>query len=154
MGNPHQLTARSRRKAAAAPSRSWQRTALYGAGTVSMLFISMASSLSLWIALPWAFLGWSPTLVTSGSMEPLVTPGDVVMIRPVTPDELVPNTVVLYDRPDTGRIMTTSPGVTSGSIEPEVTRVGDQSRKPHGRAIHSDRLLAMEIISMLTVPAP
>jgi signal peptidase I len=70
-----------------------------------MLLISMASSLSLWIALPWAFLHWSPTLVTSGSMEPLVAPGDIVMIRSVTPEELVPNTVVLYDRPDTGRVL-------------------------------------------------
>jgi signal peptidase I len=70
-----------------------------------MLLISMVSSLSLWIALPLVFLHWSPTLVTSGSMEPLVSPGDVVMIRPVTPEELVPNTVVLYDRPDTGRVL-------------------------------------------------
>ncbi len=70
-----------------------------------MLIISMASSLSLWIFLPWGFLGWSPTLVTSGSMEPLVTPGDVVMIRPVTAEEILPNTVVLYDRPDTGRVL-------------------------------------------------
>ena len=54
----------------------------------------------------------------------------------------------------TGRIMTTSPGVTRGSIEPEVTRVGDQPRKPQGRAIHSERLLAIEMISMLIVPAP
>jgi signal peptidase I len=88
-----------------APGKTWQRTVLYGAGTISMLIISMASSLSLWIALPWGFLGWSPTLVTSGSMEPLVSPGDVVMIRPVTPEELLPNTVVLYDRPDTGRVL-------------------------------------------------
>jgi signal peptidase I len=99
VGNAHQLT-RSH------PERkTWGRTALYGAGTVSMLIISMASSLSLWIAFPWAFLGWTPTLVTSGSMEPLVTPGDVVMLRPVTPEELTPNTVVLYDRPETGRIL-------------------------------------------------
>ena len=54
----------------------------------------------------------------------------------------------------TGRIMTTSPGVTRGAIEPEVTSVGDQPRKPQGRAIHSERLLAIEMISMLIVPAP
>jgi signal peptidase I len=70
-----------------------------------MLVISMACSLVLWIALPWAFLGWSPTLVTSGSMRPLVSPGDVVMIRPARPADLAVNTVVLYDRPDTGRIL-------------------------------------------------
>jgi len=54
----------------------------------------------------------------------------------------------------TGRIMTTSPGVTSGSMEPEVTSVGDQCRNAKGSAIHSERLLAIEISSMLSVPAP
>jgi signal peptidase I len=67
--------------------------------------ISMASSLSLWIAFPWAFLGWSPTLVTSGSMAPLVAPGDVVMLREVSAEELTPNSVVLYDMPETGRVL-------------------------------------------------
>jgi signal peptidase I len=98
VGNAHQLTAASER-------RTWGRTLLYGAGTVSMLIISMALSLSLWIVFPWLFLGWTPTLVTSGSMAPLVAPGDVVMIRPVGVAELTPNTVVLYDRPDTGRVL-------------------------------------------------
>src|SRR5688500_6334097 len=50
--------------------------------------------------------------------------------------------------------MTTSPGVTRGCIEPEVTSVGDQPRKPQGSAIQSERLLAIEMISMLIVPAP
>jgi signal peptidase I len=100
VGNAHQLT-----RGVQSERKTWGRTALYGAGTVSMLVVSMAMSLSLWIAFPWLFLGWSPTLVTSGSMEPLVAPGDVVMIRHVAPEELTPNTVVLYDRPDTGRIL-------------------------------------------------
>ncbi len=100
MGNAHELTPadRDRRK-------PWHRTVLYGAGMASMLMISMVASLSLWILLPWAALGWSPTLVTSGSMQPLVSPGDVVMIRPVESDDLAVNTVVLYDRPDTGRVL-------------------------------------------------
>jgi signal peptidase I len=100
VGNAHQLTpaAQDRRK-------PWHRTVLYGAGMASMLLISMATSLSLWIALPWAFLDWSPTLVTSGSMQPLVSPGDVVMIRPIAAQDITANTVVLYDRPDTGRVL-------------------------------------------------
>ena len=100
MGNAHQLS-----PAASERRKPWHRTVLYGAGMISMLFVSMASSLSLWIALPWAFLDWSPALVTSGSMQPLVTPGDVVMVRPVEAADLAPNTVVLYDRPDTGRVL-------------------------------------------------
>lgn len=70
-----------------------------------MLVVTMASSLSLWIGLPWMLLGWSPTLVTSGSMAPLVAPGDVVMVQPAEAGELVPNTVVLYDTPGTGRVL-------------------------------------------------
>ena len=68
MGNAHQLTTADREAAAAAaatskaPAKPWLRPVLYGAGTVSMLMISMVSSLSLWIALPWGFLGWSPTI--------------------------------------------------------------------------------------------
>jgi signal peptidase I len=100
VGNANQLTGSS-----AAERKTFRRTALYGAGTVSMLVLSMAMSLSLWIAFPWLFLGWAPTLVTSGSMQPLVAPGDVVMIRPVAVEDLTPNTVVLYDRPDTGRVL-------------------------------------------------
>jgi signal peptidase len=110
VGNPDKLTRAARTTGgsstvAKSSGKSWQRTVLYGAGTVSMLILSMAGSLSLWIALPWGFMGWSPTLITSGSMEPLVTPGDVVMIRPVIVEELTPNAVVLYDRPDTGRVL-------------------------------------------------
>jgi signal peptidase I len=109
VGNAHELTGPSRATsgipAVARSGKSWQRTVAYGAGTVSMLILSMVGSLSLWIALPWSFLGWSPTLVTTGSMAPLVTPGDVVMIRPVAPEELTPNSVVLYDRADTGRVL-------------------------------------------------
>lgn len=110
MGNANKLTGTPRTSsgpatAAKSSGKSWQRTVLYGGGTVSMLILSMAGSLSLWIALPWGFQNWSPTLVTSGSMEPLVAPGDVVMIRPVSAEELTPNSVVLYDRPDTGRVL-------------------------------------------------
>jgi signal peptidase I len=111
VGNTHQLTTAEREAAAVVrvhgkpAGKPWLRPVLYGAGTVSMLMISMVSSLSLWIALPWGFLGWSPTLVTTGSMEPLVTPGDVVMIRPVPVDELVPNTVILFDRADGQRVL-------------------------------------------------
>jgi signal peptidase len=109
VGNTDKLTGTARATAgsatAARAGKSWQRTVAYGAGTVSMLILSMAGSLSLWIALPWGFLGWAPTLVTTGSMEPLVTPGDIVMIRPVSPEELTPNSVVLYDRADTGRVL-------------------------------------------------
>ena len=99
MGNPHQLTA------GPGTTGTVRRSVLYAAGTASVLVLTVTASLALWVLLPWALLGWSPTLVTSGSMEPLVSTGDVVMVHPVHGAEVGRGTVVLYDRPETGRIL-------------------------------------------------
>ena len=55
--------------------------------------------LALWAAAP-AIIGWHPTTVMTGSMEPRLTPGDVVVSRPVDPSRLRLGQVVLYDDPD------------------------------------------------------
>src|SRR6478609_4303452 len=56
-------------------------------------------SLLAWSLLP-ALLGWHPTLVMTGSMLPRLTPGDVVMSRPVDPASLRLGQVLLVDNPD------------------------------------------------------
>lgn len=158
MGNPHQLTAAGTGTAAATKgtgkptAKPWVRPVLYGAGTVSMLMISMASSLSLWIALPWGFLGWSPTLVTTGSMEPLVTPGDVVMIRPVSTDELVPNTVVLFERGDDDervlhRIVEQMP---DGTYRTQ----GDANAVPDSEFLHAEKIQGAAVLAVPWVGRP
>ena len=169
MGNAHQLSRRGRStttaerataeptstsaagKPAARVTKTWQRTVLYGAGTISMLFISMVSSLSLWIFLPWGFLGWSPTLVTSGSMEPLVSPGDVVMIRPVSPEELLPNTVVLYDRPDTGRVMHR---ILEQMPDGTFRTGGDANAVPDSAFVHVDDIEGAAVLAVPWVGRP
>jgi signal peptidase I len=146
VGNAHQLipNLHERRK-------PWHRTVLYGAGMASMLLVSMATSLSLWIALPWLFLGWSPTLVTSGSMQPLVSPGDVVMIRPVDADELTPNTVVLYDRPDTGRVLhRIVEQLPDGSF---ITR-GDANTSDDSGYLHADQVEGAAVLAVPWIGRP
>lgn len=150
MGNAHELSGRGRLPEASS-ARTWQRTVLYGAGTVCMLLISMASSLSLWIGLPWAFLDWSPTLVTSGSMEPLVTPGDVVMVRPVTPEELVPNTVVLYDRPETGRVLHR---ILERLPDGTFRTAGDANASPDSAFVHVEDIQGAAVIAVPWVGRP
>ena len=146
MGNTHQLTPSSPER-----RKPWHRTVLYGAGMASMLLISMATSLSLWIALPWLFLGWSPTLVTSGSMQPLVSPGDVVMIRPVHADELTPNTVVLYDRPDTGRVLhRIVERLPDGSF---ITR-GDANTSDDSGFLHADQVVGSAVLAVPWIGRP
>ena len=146
MGNPHQLT-----RTAQPERKTWTRTVLYGAGTISMLIISMASSLSLWIAFPYAFLGWSPTLVTSGSMEPLVAPGDVVMIRPVSPADLAPNTVVLYDRPDTGRVLHR---ILEQLPDGTFRTGGDANTSPDSAPVHVDDIEGAAVLAVPFIGRP
>ena len=146
MGNPHQLS-----RGGQPASKGWHKPVLYGVGTVSMLLVSMATSLSLWIALPWAFLGWAPTLVTSGSMEPLVAPGDVVMVRPVEATELSPNAVVLYDRPDTGRVLH-----RILEVRPDGTLVtgGDANTSPDSGFVHADEVQGAAVLAVPWIGRP
>jgi signal peptidase I len=116
-----------------------------------MLMISMATSLSLWIVLPWTFLDWSPTLVTSGSMQPLVAPGDVVMVRPVEADQLTPNTVVLYDRPDTGRVLhRIVEQLPDGTF---ITR-GDANTSDDSGFLHADEVEGAAVIAVPWIGRP
>ena len=146
MGNPHQLSA-----AGQPAGKGWRKPLLYGAGTVSMLVISMATSLSLWIALPWALLGWSPTLVTSGSMQPLVAPGDVVMIRPVDPAELTPNAVVLYDRPDTGRVLHR---ILEANPDGTFVTGGDANTAPDSAFVHAEDIQGAAVLAVPWIGRP
>jgi signal peptidase I len=149
MGNAHQLTGSS--PAARPTTKTWQRTLLYGAGTVSMLLISMVTSLSLWIALPWAFLDWSPTLVTSGSMQPLVAPGDVVMIRPVSPEELTANTVVLFERADGERVLhRIMEQLPAGAFRTQ----GDANEVPDSDLLHVDQVRGAAVLAVPWVGRP
>jgi signal peptidase len=116
-----------------------------------MLLLTTVGSLALWIAIPWVALGWSPTLVTSGSMTPVVTPGDVVMIRPAQDDELSPNTVVLYDRPDTGPILHRIVAVLpDGTLQ---TR-GDANASPDSAPVRSSDVRGVAVLRVPWVGRP
>jgi signal peptidase I len=157
VGNADQLTAGRRsarpggRGTDKAGAKTWRRSLLYGAGTVSMLIVSMITSLSLWIALPWAFLGWSPTLVTSGSMQPLVAPGDVVMIRSVTAEELTPNSVILYDRPETGRVLHR---ILEAHPDGTYLTGGDANASPDSAFVHFEDVQGAAVLAVPWIGRP
>lgn len=64
------------------------------AGTAIMLLTLMAWSLVLPLA-----LGWHSTVVVSGSMEPSIMTGDVVVSKPVDPADVAPGQVLLFRDP-------------------------------------------------------
>jgi hypothetical protein len=52
-----------------------------------------------WALLP-GVIGWTPTTVMTGSMEPRIHPGDVVISRPAQADAATLNHILLVDDPD------------------------------------------------------
>ncbi|MGL5859874.1 MAG: LamG-like jellyroll fold domain-containing protein, partial [Phycicoccus sp.] len=74
----------------------WSRLAV---ATVARAALAAALGLAFWSAAPSA-IGWEPTTVVTGSMEPRIHVGDVVVARPVPADEARPGQVLLVDDPD------------------------------------------------------
>jgi signal peptidase len=63
------------------------------------MVLTIAMSLTVWAAAP-ALLGWHPTTVATGSMKPVINPGDVVSTRPVPTTGVQLGMVLLVDDPD------------------------------------------------------
>lgn len=77
-------------------SREWLRLLV---ATLARTGLILAVSMAAWASVP-ALWGWEPTTVMSGSMEPSISTGDVVVVRPLDPTEYKQNRVVLVDDPD------------------------------------------------------
>jgi signal peptidase I len=82
------------------PARRWR------SGWLALLISTAARGLLtvllglLLVSLLPAVFGWHPTVVLTGSMRPLLQPGDVVVARPVRIDRLRPGQVLLVEDPD------------------------------------------------------
>jgi len=74
----------------------WSRIVV---ATVARSLIVALLGLAFWAAAP-AVLGWRPTTVVTGSMEPRIRVGDVVVSRPVPMDLVQTGHVLLADDPD------------------------------------------------------
>lgn len=68
-------------------------------GTFSRTVLATLIGLLLWAALP-AVIGWTPTTVMTGSMEPRIHPGDIVVAKPVSADQVHRGQVLLFQDPD------------------------------------------------------
>ena len=63
-------------------------------------YLSVIAFLLGWVVLVWALMGWSPTVVSTGSMQPSINAGDVVMTEAADPDTVFDEgTVVTFEDP-------------------------------------------------------
>lgn len=108
--------------------------------TLATAWLSLVGGLLFWANAP-ILLGWQPRLVLSGSMQPGLAPGDVVLVSDVVePRALLPGQVVLVDDPDLAsgsylhRVLRLEPG---GRL---VTK-GDANRDEDHPPVTPDRVL-------------
>ncbi len=65
---------------------------------ISWIYLYLAGMLGLWVVIVTLGAGWNPVVIVSGSMAPVLRPGDVVMIED-RPDELLgQRSVITFDR--------------------------------------------------------
>lgn len=84
----------SRRRGASGPL-AW---ALLVARTVATALVTVTVGLAIWSVLPRA-AGWQPSVVMTGSMEPRLNPGDVVLSAPASALTVHPGEIILVTNP-------------------------------------------------------
>ena len=82
--------------AAAPPAPGWSRVLQVAVARVAL---ALVASLFVWTLLPLA-VGWTPRVILSGSMEPRIHVGDIVVTRPVPAASLHEGQVVTVSDPD------------------------------------------------------
>lgn len=111
-------------------------------GTVARGVVATLLGLALWAAAP-AVIGWQPTTVMTGSMEPRLTSGDVVVSRPVASGEVRTGKILLADDPDQSghlrmhRYVEEGPGgtlITKGDANPQQDSTPLERSAVHGVA--------------------
>ncbi len=71
-------------------SRSRLVLARFSVGLVAVSAVVFVTVLTLWATAIPLFLGWNAAAITSGSMEPLIAVGDVLVAEPYGDQELQP----------------------------------------------------------------
>src|ERR1700712_5197156 len=72
--------------------------ALVEKGGSRVVLLAMVAGLMFWSVVPRA-AGWRSQVVLTGSMQPRIAPGDLVLAAPVARGELKPGRVVLFRDP-------------------------------------------------------
>jgi signal peptidase len=105
---------------------------------IATAYVSAYVSLVIWSMLPMVF-GWTPTVVISGSMTPVIKVGDVVFFAPEDPKTLAPGRVILVDDPDVpGRLL--SHRLYERKADGTLVTKGDANPNPDPQPVTPDRV--------------
>jgi signal peptidase len=111
---------------------------------------------SLWLAV-YAFapylIGWQPRSVISGSMQPSIRPGDVVVVKPGVP-RLIPGVLVTFQDPaQPGRVLTHR--VLRLNDDGTWTTKGDANQTADSTPLHTSAILGQPrlVVPLIGLPA-
>jgi signal peptidase I len=136
----------------ATDTRRWSLTA---AGFGADVYLFTVLSLAVWVLLPTVLLGWSPILVSSGSMSPAIKAGDLVLIDEDVPNEpIAPGGIITYQEPgrDPDRLVTHR--VRDATDTGDYTTRGDANVVDDARPVPHDRVVgyARLLVPMIGLP--
>ena len=114
--------------------------ALLVARTIATALVTVTVGLALWSVLPVA-AGWQPSVVMTGSMEPRLNPGDVVLSAPASALTVHPGEIILVTNPAMPshqlmhRFLHYTPSgdlITKGDANPQADSTPVPPRSVHG----------------------
>ena len=108
-------------------------------GLLSMFVVYVTIFLTLWVVVPIAIAGWTPVVITSGSMFPTIGVGDVLVVAPHDGLDLESGQIVIFEDP-----------VRPGTITHRIVEVyadgsyqtkGDANVKPDSTPLQPDQVV-------------
>ena len=120
--------------------------------SLSRAVLAMVAGLLVWSVLPLA-VGWTPRAIMSGSMEPRIHVGDVVVGRPVDPAELVKDQVVTVTDPD-HPVKTRTHRLLRRDAEGRLILKGDANPQADSTPVEPEAVLGLGVIRVPYVARP
>ena len=78
----------------------WLRRITPALSILCWFYLSVVAFLFAWVVIVWTAVGWEPMVVTTGSMQPAINPGDIVLSAPPEAGvRLDAGTVITFEDP-------------------------------------------------------
>ena len=134
-------------------SRSRLVFARFSVGLVAVAAVVVVAVLALWATAIPPIVGWDAVAISSGSMEPLLGVGDVLVAEPYGGQELEPGAVLVFEDPS-------RPGLVSHRLEAvgedgTLTTRGDANRDPDFTPLQPEAVVGIGriVVPMIGWPA-
>ena len=113
-------------------------------------YLSVVAFLFAWVVIVWAVVGWTPAVVTTGSMQPAINPGDIILSAPPEDDVVLDaGTVITFEDPvRPGELITHR--VDTVNADGTYTTRGDANSSADSYEVTTDELTG---VGRLLVPA-